>query len=591
MEILKRHLNDEQRTIASNMNGNVLVVAGPGSGKTRLLTHRVAYELRQPTKQPYKVLVLTFTNEAARELRSRLSKEIPRRTSSRVWCGTFHQFGHYLLRHHGHHIGIPRHFEVIDDMQSVDFLEQVLDDLAITGVNPQGLASTVSRFRNRVNVPDTAELGVPREGFQRIVERYAQLKAASGVLDFDDLIIRSSWLLGNHSHLHELIQDVYKSVYVDELQDTSLLQLEFLKLLYSSETSIFAVADEDQILYEWRDARLATITEYEQYFNARVEYLVQNYRSPQNIVDVANELIKHNQDRHHKKLVSAVTGRSARLAILKAATPAAEADEIAEHIRNRLSQGEISASQVAVLARFADPIRMVLRALIQKGVPAVFVGDRTISRSIGVRFVKCIIGVTAGSLDAEARVAKTLGNLERTVRTEICTPESLARIIDSHKHLAASAFVESIINELSLNSLLDETNRHYLSVATQVVRIAELGGYPRDYASINAALTLEWNRLERMALRDDHSVRLMTIHQAKGLEFGSVFLPRLEEGIIPVSRSKNIPEERRLLFVAITRAKEELVFSLCKVNDRGWDAAPSRFLQEIPLYEFKDLSR
>ena len=158
----------------------------------------------------------------------------------------------------------------------------MLGELGIARVKPQDLAYTVSKFRNRVNMPTSSELGQLGGSFERIVERYTQLKAELGVLDFDDLIIQSSMLLSSQPHLQDLIHDVYKSIYVDELQDTSLLQLEFLKLLHSQEATIFAVADEDQMLYEWRDARLATIREYEQHFDARKEYLVQNYRSPQN---------------------------------------------------------------------------------------------------------------------------------------------------------------------------------------------------------------------------------------------------------------------------------------------------------------------
>ena len=287
METLKTHLNEEQRAIARNLEGNVLVVAGPGSGKTRLLVHRVAYELRKTPTQRYKVLVLTFTNEAARELQSRLVHEVPRRASGRVWCGNFHRLGQYLLRHYGHLIGISRNFEVIDEVQSAEFLERVLGELGIPGVNLQDLVFTVSRFRNQVNVPTNSDLGRLSGSFQRVVERYTQIKAELGVLDFDDLIIQSSTLLSSQPHLKNLVHDVYRSVYVDELQDTSLLQLEFLKLLHSQKTTIFAVADEDQMVYEWRDARLATISEYEQHFNTRVEYLVRNYRSPQDIVDVS----------------------------------------------------------------------------------------------------------------------------------------------------------------------------------------------------------------------------------------------------------------------------------------------------------------
>ena len=523
METLKTHLNEEQRAIARNLEGNVLVVAGPGSGKTRLLVHRVAYELRQAPADRYKVLVLTFTNEAARELQSRLLREVPRRASGRVWCGNFHRFGQYLLRHYGHLIGIPRNFEIIDEVQSAEILELVLDELGIPNVNAQDLAFTVSRFRNRVNVPTRSELGHLSESFQHIVARYTQLKAELGVLDFDDLIIQSSTLLSNQPHLQNLIHDVYQSIYVDELQDTSLLQLEFMKLLHSQQATIFAVADEDQILYEWRDARLATIREYELHFETRIEYLVQNYRSPQNIVDVANGLIKHNQNRYDRELVSAVTGQLGRLAFFQADTPAEEAAKIAEHIKNRICEGQVPANQIAVLARIAGPIHGILSALHANGVEATFVGDRAVSRSIMVRLVKCIVGVSAGSPDAQARVAKILGLLEQTIGVGVCSPETLTKIICARKHLDAGTLIESIVNELSLNDILDEAGKRHLSIATRAVRVAGLNGDPRDYASINAALTLEWNRLEHEVLRAENSVKLMSMHQAKGLEFRSVF--------------------------------------------------------------------
>ena len=422
METLKTNLNEEQRAIAGNLEGNVLVVAGPGSGKTRLLVHRVAYELRQTPADRYKVLVLTFTNEAARELHSRLLREVPLGASGRVWCGNFHRFGQHLLRHYGHLIGIPRNFEIIDEVQSAEILEQVLYELQIPNVSAQDLVFTISRFRNRVNVPTSSELGHLSEGFHHIAARYTQLKGELGVLDFDDLIIQSSRLLSSQPHLQELVHDVYQSIYVDELQDTSLLQLDFLKLLYSQQATIFAVADEDQILYEWRDARLATIREYEQHFETRREYLVQNYRSPQNIVDVANELIRYNQNRYDRDLVSAVTGSPGYLAAFQAGTPAEEAARIAEHIKSRIRNDQIPANQIAVLTRFAGPIQGILKTLTENGVEATYVGDRAVSRSIVVRLVKCIVGVSAGSPDAEARVAKILGILERDVGAEVCSP-------------------------------------------------------------------------------------------------------------------------------------------------------------------------
>ena len=287
--------------------------------------------------------------------------------------------------------------------------------------------------------------------------------------------------------------------------------------------------------------------------------------------------------------MSAVTGRLARLAVFQAETPAEEAAWIAELIESRLSQGQVPASQIAVLARFTPPIYNVLKALTEKGVHATYLGDRAISRSIGVRFVKCIVGVSAGSPDAQSRVAKILSLLEQTVGNKVCSPKTLAKMINALKYLDVSTFVEAVLNELSLSDALDATNRRYLTIASRAVRIAALNGDSRDYASVNTALTLEWNRLERTVQRGEDSVKLMTIHQAKGLEFRSVFLPRLEEGVIPSRQSRNTPEERRLLFVAITRAMDELVLSLCNVNDWGRPSTPSRFLDEIPLDRFEDL--
>lgn len=577
MEILKQELNGEQFEIAKDLGKNVLVIAGPGSGKTRLLIHRIGYDLRSSPGGTFKTLCLTFTTEAAKELATRISHVVPENERWRVWTGNFHQFGQHLLSSHGHLIGYGREFEVIDEHDASDLLEEVLGTLGIRRVDPQRLYRSISAFRGRVNRPSLEELAGSAGRFDEILERYGEAKKAAHVMDFDDLIELPLMMVQQNPHLRSYLCDVYSRVYVDELQDTSLLQLELLKALVIPESSVIVgVADEDQVLYEWRDARLKTIREFESDFDAEAKFLVLNHRSPEPIVSVANALISNNEDRYGKELKSAVLDRRGMVGMHEAAHAEAEADYIAEQVALALAEEEMHPRDFAILGRVNWLLEPVKQALSSYELPFVHVSDPEIQNSVSARLIKGSLRLAAGHADAVKRLARPIEAVNALVGSELLSIGQMTDLVRISYNEQPHVLVRRLLIDTGLETAAAGTPLEtQLAVAQQVVEAATASGLS-DLAELRKLLVLEWNRLQSQVLNSQDKVKVMTIHQAKGLEFPVVYVPRLEAGHLPYQRRgtpTNVPEERRLLFVAITRAQSQVVLS--------YSGSPSGFLSEI----------
>jgi DNA helicase II / ATP-dependent DNA helicase PcrA len=626
-------LNAQQQQAVMVGLGPVLVMAGPGSGKTRVLTHRIAYLIGKMGVRPYNILAVTFTNKAAREMENRVFNLLGEENARGVTLGTFHAICARILRREAEHLPINANFVIFDEDDQMGLVKRVILDLNLDDkqYRPLAILNSISNAKNELLLPDEYPVQTYRdEAVKRVYIGYQQMLLTNNAVDFDDLLLYTAALLEDNPSMRERYSRRYEHILVDEFQDTNLAQYTLLSRLASYHNNIFAVGDADQSIYRWRGADYRNVLRFEQdYPAAQIILLEQNYRSTQQILDVAMAVIDPNPNRTPKQLF---TDRAEGIKVIMHETydDRQEASFIVDTTASLVGRNQIKPGDVAVMYRTNAQSRLLEEAFLHAGLPYKLVGAQ---RFYGRREVKDIIAymrlvhnpddelslIRVINVPGRGIGDKTLQILRTQAQKANLTPGRLLLEMGrnpepftesiSHRALALLAgfgelFVRltSQINELAplyiMDQIIDQTDYHaYIDDGTDegsdrwenVMELRRLAAEYQDRTVSefleNIALVSDQDTIETSA----NVPTLLTLHAAKGLEFPVVFIVGLNEGTLPHSRSFDDPEsmqeERRLLYVGITRAKDRLYLIYAQNRSAfGYPepVEPSRFLDDIP---------
>ena len=634
-------LNDPQREAVSSPLENTLILAGAGSGKTRVLVHRIVWLIDVEQISPQSVLAVTFTNKAAAEMRSRI-EDLLNVSSRAMWVGTFHGLAHRLLRMHWQEAGLPQSFQIIDADDQLRVIKRILKDLDLDEKKwpARQAAWFINEQKDEAKRARDLEVGEDlfRQTNQRIYHRYEETCFSGGLVDFAELLLRSHELLQNDRKLLEHYRERFKNILVDEFQDTNTIQYSWLKLLSGETAKVMVVGDDDQSIYGWRGARIENIHQFSaDYSQVKTIRLEQNYRSTQTILKAANRLINNNSGRLGKELWS--DGDAGELIkIYSGFNDIDEARFIVERSRQWIDGGG-SPDEIAILYRSNAQSRVLEEALLRADIPyRIYGGQRfferaeiknalaymrlmldqnsntaferavnTPPRGVGDKTLQLIRDTareTQVSLWAAAEISLESGNLNsraanairgflELIRNMSAEVDSLPLHELSHHCVNGSGLMEYHSQEKGERGLARKENLEELVSACRQFD----GGlvFPLE-DSDKAGVSLLQEFLDQVSLEagerqsaEGPSLQMMTLHSAKGLEFPLVFLGGMEEGLFPHQMAADEPgrmeEERRLAYVGITRAMKELYLTYAETRRlHGQDSynRPSRFLLEIP---------
>jgi DNA helicase II / ATP-dependent DNA helicase PcrA len=615
-------------------DGPLLIFAGAGSGKTRVLTQRIAYVIATRRVRPDEICAVTFTNKAAREMRARVEQLIGDSIKG-MWLGTFHALGARLLRREGEAIGIPPGFTIYDESDRLSALRNAMraEGIDEKRLTPNRVAHAISAAKNEmIDARDfqARATGPLDEQIARIYFAYETELDAASALDFDDLLLRAVVLLREDESVRERYQDRFLHLFVDEYQDTNRAQYELVKILAAKHRNVTVVGDDDQAVYRFRGADVRNILSFEHDFpDATKVVLEQNYRSTQPILDIAHAVIRNNTERAAKRLwTERSIGDPVRL--ISVYDEREEALAVGAEIENLIGREGVSLSECAVLYRTNAQSRAFEEVFLRRGIPYQLVGGLRFYDRREVKDVLAYLRLCMNPRDAVsfARVVNTprrkigdrsVAELEKLARKKGLSPLEAAQRLDVDDAIGPAAMAAlrgfaGLMDRLSadaqrvplpvlLERVLDETGyREMLQDGTQEgaerwANVLELAGLAGEYADVPPPDGLV-QFLENVALvsdvdtmRDDApGVTLITLHMVKGLEFGVVFIAGMEEGLLPHSRAleegdAGIAEERRLTYVGITRARRRL-YLLHAFRRHLYGSAQlaeaSRFLGEIP---------
>ena len=643
------NLNNEQKEPAMQIDGAVLVTAGAGSGKTRMLTHRIAYMVQEKDINPSNILAITFTNKAANEMKERLEKMIY--GLGDMWVCTFHAMCSKILRYNIDLLGYTKSFSIYGDSETDRVIKRILEKDEIKALlsnkkleeemNPKTLSWHISNAKNNLMDPDHYSKYIRDEKKCKIItsvyKDYEDTLFASNALDFDDLLTKTYELLKKHPATLEFYQNKFKYIHVDEFQDTNTSQYELVKLLSGKHKNVFAVGDEDQCIYSWRGAQVGNVKQFTiDFAGCKVFKLEQNYRSTKKIIALANKVIKNNINRIEKNLWTG-NEEGAEVELKQNYNDIEESEQIAQEIKYLVSEQGYKYSDFAVLMRVNSLSRELEKHLMPYDIPYKIYGGPRFYERKEIKDTTAYLYLLANPNDNEAAIRmfafpkKGIGDTSVANILEIANKNSvsimdvvnnaseygisgalankLAPVRDlfvklnlQKDNMPLEEFVEYVINEVGVKDAIGTKTEED---ETRCLNIDGLLSDAKDFSDANEGATLDEFLQSVTLMRDidsmtdeDDFVSLITVHAAKGLEFNVVFLMGLNDGLFPLSRAINstnpndLEEERRLMYVAITRAKKKLYLSRPKVKFNyetksiGYTLT-SRFLEEM----FDDLKK
>ncbi len=625
------NLNEPQKEAVLHLDGPLLIVAGAGSGKTKVLTSRIANIIKEKKAFPNQILAVTFTNKAAKEMQNRVSNILGSAATGLSWLGTFHSICAKLLRKHASAANLNSNFTIIDTDDQIRLIKNICkaENVDIKQLSPRFILAIIDRWKNKGYYPSEVIINkkdIYEKTILPLYKVYQQKLTDLNSCDFGDLILHTVKILENYSDIREIYSNNFKYILVDEYQDTNFIQSRWLNLLSEKNKNICCVGDDDQSIYSWRGAEIKNFLEFDQvYENTKVIRLEQNYRSSQNILSVASNLIANNQNRVGKTLTTTMEeGDLVQLNCFKNGKDEAigVSDEIEKKIKKKFSY-----NNVAILVRAIFQTREFEERFLKIGMPYRILGGTKFYERAEIKDCVAYLRLINQEKDdlAFERIVNnpkraigdsTLKNIHEFAKENNLNLERAAvkmleqNLIKPKAKIGLGFFINSLNkwrNDLEIKKLnhvkllqivLDESgysamlkNKKDLDNENRLENIKELLSAMKEFdnlesflehVSLATSVDQEW---------DGEKVNMMTMHAAKGLEFDVVFLPGWEEGLFPHQKSieekgqKGLEEERRLAYVGITRAKQKAIisFSMNRFYQGDWiDSMASRFIEELP---------
>ncbi|MBS1517131.1 MAG: UvrD-helicase domain-containing protein [Bacteroidetes bacterium] len=625
-------LNPEQRKAVEEIEGPSMIIAGAGSGKTRVLTFKIAYLLESGVS-PFDILALTFTNKAANEMKERISRLV-NSSFDKIWMGTFHSIFARLLRIEADYLGFNRNFSIYDTDDSTSLIKQIMINFSYPTDNPtpKAVQNFISNLKNKMILPkefSSLAKTVYEKKIEIIYEEYQKALFKNNAMDFDDLLLKPIELFRRYPEILEKYQERFKFILVDEYQDTNKAQYTIVKLLAEKYKNLSIVGDDAQSIYKWRGAEIQNIFDFQDDFTeCKIFKLEQNYRSTQNILKLAGTVIKKNKKQMEKNLWTQ-NADGENIHLIESMTDRDEAVRICRNIYDEMQKKKINFKDFVVLYRTNVQSRTIEDALRHNNIPYVIIGGIRFYQRKEIKDILAFLKIIVNPSDNESlvRVLNLKAGIGKTTIDKIISmaEKENVQIFEILKNISGikelSSKVKNLLIEVSnyiykyqylqeeipltelVNGVVDEIGimrtlrlENTVESEERIGNIQELLSAVAEFRDSNDDASLEMF-LQNVSLVADidnldnqkNAVTLMTIHSAKGLEFPVVFITGLEEGLFPVSGAtmyeEELEEERRLFYVAITRAKTKLYMSFA--NQRYRFGTPSfqmksRFLKEIP---------